>query len=139
MFLTNAQRWNLNVLNMSLNRLDVITMLFKIIECSYNVPIGHILETFWKHQQPGKFNQRSQCSQHVITGSRPPCPQCLVLFSSHFAIASASVRRAEGSDSSSSAGFFAVEEEGGGAITEPVGGFFVTQGHCPWLIRYNCI
>ena len=27
-------------------------------------------------QQPGKFNQRSQCSQYVIPGSRPPCPQC---------------------------------------------------------------
>ena len=49
MFLINAQRWNLNVLNMFLNRLDVITMFFKTIECSYNVPIGHILETFWKH------------------------------------------------------------------------------------------
>ena len=49
MFLTNAQRWNLNVLNMFFNRLDVITMFFETIECSYNVPIGHILEAFWKH------------------------------------------------------------------------------------------
>ena len=24
----------------------------------------------------GSFNQSSQCSQHVITCSRPPCPQC---------------------------------------------------------------
>ena len=27
----------------------------------------------------GSFNQSSQCSQHVITGSRPPHPQCRVL------------------------------------------------------------
>ena len=45
MFLTNAQRWNLNVLNMFLNRLDVITMFSKKIKCNHNVPIGHILET----------------------------------------------------------------------------------------------
>ena len=59
MFLQNAQRWNPNVLNMFfncldvlntfLNHLDVLNMFFKRIECSYNVPTGHILETFWKN------------------------------------------------------------------------------------------
>ena len=36
----------------------------------------------------GSFNQSSQCSQHVITGSRPPRPQCHKVLSNptlHFA------------------------------------------------------
>ena len=30
-------------------------------------------------KDPSTFNQSSQCSQHVITSPRYPCPQCLSL------------------------------------------------------------
>ena len=53
-------------------------------KCSHQSQIEHML---WVHfkcvlyvitiKSLGSFNQSSQCSQHVITGSRPPCPQCL--------------------------------------------------------------
>ena len=52
-------------------------------KCSHQSQIEHML---WVHfkcvlyvitmKSLGSFNQNSQCSQHVITGSRPPCPQC---------------------------------------------------------------
>ena len=53
-------------------------------KCSHQSQIEYML---WVHfkcilyviamKLLGSFNQSSQCSQHVITGSRPPCPQCL--------------------------------------------------------------
>ena len=53
-------------------------------KCSHQSQIEHML---WVHfkcvlyvitmKLLGSFNQSSQCSQHVITGSRPPHPQCL--------------------------------------------------------------
>ena len=52
-------------------------------KCSHQSQIEHML---WVHfkcvlyvitmKLLGSFNQSSQCSQHVITGSRPPHPQC---------------------------------------------------------------
>ena len=52
-------------------------------KCSHQSQIEYML---WVHfkcvlyvitmKLLGLFNQSSQCSQHVITGSRPPCPQC---------------------------------------------------------------
>ena len=52
-------------------------------KCSHQSQIEHML---WVHfkcvlyvitmKSLGSFNQSSQCSQHVITGSRPPRPQC---------------------------------------------------------------
>ena len=46
----------------------------------------HVGQMLWIHfkcsqiviadKDPGTFNQSSQCSQHVITGPRYPCPQC---------------------------------------------------------------
>ena len=52
-------------------------------KCSHQSQIEHML---WVHfkcvlyvitmKSLGSFNQSSQCSQHVITGSRPPHPQC---------------------------------------------------------------
>ena len=52
-------------------------------KCSHQSQIEHML---WVHfkcvlyvitmKSLGSFNQSSQCSQHVITGSRPSRPQC---------------------------------------------------------------
>ena len=51
----------------------------------------HVGQMSWIHfkcsqiviadKDPGTFNQSSQCSQHVITGPRYPCPQCMALLS----------------------------------------------------------
>ena len=51
-------------------------------KCSHQSQIEHIL---WVHfkcvlyiitiKSLGSFNQGSQCSQHIIIGFRPPCPQ----------------------------------------------------------------
>ena len=59
-------------------------------KCSHQSQIEHML---WVHfkcvlyvitmKSLGSFNQSSQCSQYVITGFRPPHPQCLQPIRSH--------------------------------------------------------
>ena len=56
-------------------------------KCSHQSQIEHMLRVHFKcvpyvitMKSLGSFNQSSQCSQHVITGFRPPCPQCIEVF-----------------------------------------------------------
>ena len=52
-------------------------------KCSHQSQTEHMLWVHFKYvlyvitmKSLGSFNQSSQCSQHVITGFRPPHPQC---------------------------------------------------------------